>query len=468
MPAGAGMLHPRPCPAIEPSPAPNASPMNTRTRRSTLAALGLAAIGLAVASAWSLVAIGSDTSRARDQLAAASSARPISATQQFIWNTTDELDDGIDDANDNAIQGHAELQLARETGDPVHYARAEKAFQRAIAIDAENVEALIGMGTLALARHDFARGLELGKRALALNDSIPRIYGLIGDAQVELGRYEEALATVQHMVNLRPDLASYSRVSYLRELHGDLPGAIEAMELALEAGGPNAENTEYVRVQLGHLHFAVGDLASAEAAFTASLQRLPGFSHATAGLARVRAAQGNVAEAIQLYHQATERVPLAEHIVALGEAYEAMGRDEEARDQYELAEAMQALFEANGVETDLELAAFFADHGDPQRAVALARDAYARTPTTAAADILGWALLAAGDVDEAAQFADEALRLGGRSSRILFHAGMIAEAAGQPRIARERLQLALELNPAFSPLYAPVAAEALARLKGED
>lgn len=441
--------------------------MNTPFRRTPLVMLGLAVIGLGVASTAVLVGIGSDTSLARDQLTVASSARPISETQEFIWNTTDELDDGIDDANDNALVGHAELQLARETGDPVHYARAEEAFQRAGEIDPENVEALIGIGTLALAKHDFAGALELGEQALALNDTIPRIYGLIGDAQVELGRYEEALATVQRMVDLRPDLASYSRVSYLRELHGDLPGAIDAMQLALEAGGPNAENTEYVRVQLGHLHFAVGDLASAEAAFATSMDRLPGFNQAAAGLARVRASQGRLAAAIELYKQASERVPLVEHIVALGEAYEADGRDAEARDQYALAEAMQALFEANGVQTDLERATLFADHGDPQRAVELAREAYARTPTTAAADILGWALLAAGEIDEAARYADEALRLGGRNSRVLFHAGMIAEAAGQPELARERLELALELNPAFSPLHAPLAVEALARIRDD-
>ena len=97
------------------------------------------------------------------------------------------------------------------------------------------------------------------------------------------------------MVDLRPDLASYSRVSYLRELHGDLPGAIEAMELAVEAGGPSVENTEYVRVQLGHLHLARGDLAAAEAAFHAALDRLPDYVHATAGLARVRSARGSPA-----------------------------------------------------------------------------------------------------------------------------------------------------------------------------
>lgn len=433
--------------------------------RTRAVAIGLVVVGSA--SIAGLASVAPDTGTARDHLAAAASGRPLSDAEQLVANTTDELTDGIDDANDLALVGLAELQLARDTGDPSHYVRAEESFRRALEIDHDNIEALIGQGTLALARHDFAGALEIGERALTLNVSIARVYGLIGDAQVELGRYDLALATIQHMVDLRPDLASYSRVSYLRELHGDLAGAIEAMELALSAGGPAAENTEYVRVQLGNLLLGSGDLEGAEASFTVSLSRIPDFVPATAGMARVRAAQGRLAEAIELYRDATERVPLPEHVVALGETYEAAGRHSEASEQYALAEAMQALFEANGVKTDLELAAFFADHGDPQRAVELARDAYARTPSVRAADILVWALLKAGDVEEAARRADEALRLGSQDARVLFHAGLIAEAAGQPDQARERLALALELNPGFSPLYAPVAVAALARLEGD-
>lgn len=432
-----------------------------RTAMASVAAIGIViTLGLAMG--------GLATAPARDRLAAAASTRPMSTAHRFVADTTDELTDGIDDANDNARIGVAELQLARETSDPAHYARADAAFRRALELDPEHVEALIGKGTLALARHDFADALAIGERALALDPSVARVHGLIGDAQVELGRYDEALATVQRMVDLRPDLASYSRVSYLRELHGDVAGAIEAMELAVEAGGPSVENTEYVRVQLGHLHLARGDLAAAEAAFSRALAKLPDYVHAMAGLARVRAAEGRLSEAISLYTRAAERAPLPEFVIALGETYEAAGRDAEARDEYALAEAMQVLLEANGVETDLELAAFFADHGDPQRAVELARDAYARTPSIRAADALAWALFTTDTIAEAAAYADEALRTGWRDSRALFHAGIIAEAAGELDLARARIRLALELNPGFSPLYAPVAADALARLAEVD
>lgn len=252
--------------------------MSAISTRTSGLLVGLFLTGLVLAALVATGVIGPGASLARERLAQAASSRAPSEAEQYVANTTNELSDGIDDAEDLAILGLTELQLARETADPAHYARAETAFDRSLEIDPQNVDALIGRGTLALARHEFADALEIGQRAVALRPSTARIYGIIGDAQVELGRYEDALVTIQQMVDLRSGLASYSRVSYLRELHGDLPGAIAAMELAVDAEGPSPENTEYVRVQLGNLHFASGDLAEAERTYRTSLARLPGTS----------------------------------------------------------------------------------------------------------------------------------------------------------------------------------------------
>jgi tetratricopeptide (TPR) repeat protein len=366
-----------------------------------------------------------------------------------------------------AVLGAAYIQKVRDTGDPTFYAKAQAVLDEALKRDPQNVDALIGAGTLANARHEFREALQLGERARAINPTVPRIYGVIADAQTELGLYDDAVQTLQTMIDMRPDLSSYSRVSYARELHGDMEGAIEVMQEAVTASGASAENSAWVRVQLGNLYFTQGDLAHAEEEYQRTLTLLPDYVYATAGLGRVRTAQGQLDAAIGLYKSAIARMPLPEFVIALGETQQAAGHTAEATKQYELVRAMQQLFRANGVNTDLELALFDADHPaadlKAEATLALARDAYARRPSVKAADTLAWALFKAGQTAEARRYADEALRLGTHDPLMLFHAGTIAQAQGQAA-AREWLGRALERNPNFSPLYAPQARQALTTL----
>jgi len=408
-----------------------------------------------------------------DPFAAAASPAPVAASPlplpgagaraqvaAFIEQLT------ADPTNQEALLGlgAAAYQLARETADPAEYARANEAFATALAADPTDVNALIGLGTIALARHDFATGLELGQRARALAPRSARVLGVIGDALLELGRYDESLAAVQAMVDLRPDLGSYARVSYQRELHGDLDGAIDAMEQAVRAGGPAVENTEYLRVVLGNLWFLAGDLAHARGAYTASLEQSPGYVFALAGMARVAAAEGDLDAAIAHWQQAADRVPFPEFLIGLGETQDAAGLAEAAQETYQLVRDIQALFAANGVRTDLELALFEADHGDPAHAVELGRIAYADTPNMKAADALGWALYHAGQLDEARSMAQEAVRRGSLEPSYAYHLGMIAKGQGDDPSARLWLARSVADNPAWSPLHAPRAAAALAEL----
>ena len=397
------------------------------------------------------------------QLSSAAAQRPVSRTDRVIWDAQEVLRANPDSVDSYALLASAYVQKARETGDPSYYGKAQAAVDQALRRDPRNVEALIGAGTLANARHEFREALALGQRALALNPTVPRILGVIADAQTELGMYDAAVETLQKMVDMRPDLGSYSRISYARELHGDLDGAIEAMQMAVQAGGQTTENSAWVRVQLGNLYFAKGDLASAERIYQETLILLPDYVYAQASLARVRAAQGQADAAIALYGQAIARMPLPEFVIGLGELQESLGRAADAAKQYELVGAMQQLFKSNGVDTDLELALFDADHGkDPAATVDLARAAYERRPGVKAADTLAWALYKAGRLDEARRYADEALRLGSQDALMLYHAGTIAQAQGDAAAARRLLGQALALNPHFSPLFAPLARQALA------
>lgn len=385
----------------------------------------------------------------------------LTGTDKYIYDYQEAVKAKPENVDARAVLGQLYLQKVRENGDPSYYAKAEQSLADALRRDPANTEALIGSGQLALARHQFAKALEYGERAAATNSHVARIYGIIGDAHVELGQYPEAVAAIQQMVDTRPDLSSYSRISYLRELNGDSDGAIEAMTMAVEAGGPSSESTEWTRVQLANLHFNRGEIAQAETLYALSLQNYPDYVYADAGLARVRAAQGRTDEAVALYNRAIARQPLPEFVIGLGETLQAAGRDAEAKQQYALVVAMQQLFASAGVDTDLELALFEADHGDPQRALALAQAAFPRRQSIKGADTLAWALYRAGKPAEAAQYAQLALRLGTKDATMLFHAGMIAQANGDTAAAKALLGEALAVNPHFSPLLAPQAKAAL-------
>ena len=360
--------------------------------------------------------------------------------------------------------GNAYLQKVRETGDTSYYTRAGAVFATAERLNPRDPAAATGMGALALARHDFRGGLRWGVEARRLAPLVVKPYGVVVDAQVELGRYTEARKTLQRMVDLQPNLASYARVSYWKELHGDLPGAMRAMQLAVSAGGGAAENVSYVQTLLGNLYFQVGNLGAAREAYRQALASFPGYVPASAGLASVEAAHGNLGTAIRRYRDAVMRLPLPQYVVSLGEAELAAGRGAAARRDLALVGAEEKLLQANGVNTDVDLALFEASHGSPARAVTLAQRAWAQAPSVRSADALGWALTSAGRPAEGLSWARRALRLGSRDAMFLYHAGKSAQAAGRAALARAYLSESLALNPRFSPLYAPRAERALKEL----
>ncbi len=366
-----------------------------------------------------------------------------------------------------ALSALAEASLVRlrETGDPSWQTRADEAARRALAAEPRNFAAMDVLGSLSLTRHRFAEALSWSRRSLAAAPGRVAPIAIAADAQLELGRYPQGFAAVQQRLELRPDLPSYSRASYARELQGDRTGALRLMELAAGAGGLGSPDRAFALVQLGLLRLGQGDLAAAERQMRVALAERPDDAPATAGLARVLAARGELERAAELYSRAIDLLPLPEYPAALAEVHRALGDDATAREDLALAEAMQDLLAANGSDIDLDVALVRADARVPTAAdIDLARRAREGRPGVIGDQVLGWVLTRAGQCAQGDRYATRSLRLGTRDALMLFHAGMAASCAGNPGAARERLSAALDLNPAFSVRWAPVARRELARL----
>ncbi|MBJ7329779.1 MAG: tetratricopeptide repeat protein [Solirubrobacteraceae bacterium] len=358
----------------------------------------------------------------------------------------------------------AYLQRVRETGDSSFYARADDALRQGLALGPGEPALLASRGVLRLARHDFRGALADGRAAHRAAPDAIKPLGVLVDALVELGRYDEAAQTLQQMVDRKPNADSYARISYLRELTGDLEGAREALDFAASAGGEAAENAAYVRTLIGNLELQRGRTAAARQAYRQALARVPGSLPARVGLARVDAATGRLGAAARTLRDVVGRRPLPEYAVALGEVELAAGMPQRARRDLAIVGAENRILGAAGVNTDVELALFEADHGDRSRGIALARAAWANAPSVRSADALGWALTRAGRADEGLRWARRALRLGSRDPMFLYHAGIAAKTADRPVLARRWLRAALAGRPHFSPLYAPRAQRALEEL----
>jgi tetratricopeptide (TPR) repeat protein len=337
----------------------------------------------------------------------------------------------------------AYLQRVRVTADPAYYAKAEDLVRRALAQAPEDVAVRTAAAGLALARHEFDRALEHAVAAARLAPRAPIVYAALVDALVEMGRYDDAVAAAQVMVDLRPDLPSLSRVSYLRELHGDTAGAIDAMRRAVAAGAPRSEATAWSEVQLGHLLLAAGEVDEAELAYRSAAARVEGYAYAAAGLARVHVARGDLAAAVALYADVARRLPVVEHFAILGDLYARMGDVRRADEQYALVEATQRLFAASGVRTDVDLALFDLDHGrNVARSLAAVRAEHAARPSIHVAGALAWAEHHAGDHAAALRHSEEALRLGTRDALMLYRGAVIAANAGDLARSRELLSRA--------------------------
>jgi tetratricopeptide (TPR) repeat protein len=424
--------------------------------------------GMAAAVAAAILAFGGVLRH--DSVAAAGDALPTAIagelqkgfaagdTQAEISGLQGEL--RADPANVKALDtlGLAYLQRVRETGDASYYGKADGILHEALGRAPHDLIATAGLGQLALSRHRFHLALALGLQAKRISPTTAGVYGVIGDAELELGRYRQAFADFDRMNAIKPDVASYARVSYARELIGHTATAERAMALAASAALGEREASSWARVQLGLLLLNSGHPQAALVQMRHALTLFPGYYFALDGLAQAQLGLGRIRAAQAAEQEAVNRVPLPQYVALLGDLDSALGRPVAAKRAYALIGVIERLLAANGVRNDLDIALFDVDHGIAKlRALELARKGYAERPSIFGDDVLAWALARNGRCGEALLYSNRAIRLGARDALKFFHRGWIEACLGDRAQASVWYRRALALNPHFSILWAPVA-----------
>lgn len=359
----------------------------------------------------------------------------------------------------------AYIKQARETGDFSLNSKAQVAVEKALQIDSKDATAHKLKASLHLTFHRFAEALEAGKK---LNAEFPNdefIYGVLTDANVELGNYREAVDAAQKMVDLKPNSSSYARVAHLRSLHGDHNGASEMFKLAARTADPlDKEAQSWCLVQLGDELWKNGKYAEAEKVFDEALQNFPNYHLALAGKGRARASQNDFETAVNLLTEANNRVPNVETAILLGDIYSKQSNSEKAKQQYDLVEVIEQKI---GVNNDQKrLALLWADRDMKlDEALAITKSESELRKDIFTADALAWCLYKKGQLTDAKAAITRAMNPKSNDARILYHAGMIEKDLGNAKEAKQLLEQALKLNPTFDLIQSENAKKALSELK---
>jgi predicted Zn-dependent protease len=401
------------------------------------------------------------------------------ATDRLIHSAQGTVERNPADPKAYAALGAAYFQRARETGDVSDYQLSEQSLTKSLDLLSTDFSADAALGTMSevcMGEHRFADALAYSQKALSLGTGDVSPFAIVGDAYADMGEYAKAsdayarLTPRDMTLAPRAAYARDSRLSYLKFIAGDTPGAIDLMKTAVAEGVEAqlpSENLAWLYYELGEYSAQAGDAASADSAYMTALTIHPGDYRALAALGKLRANNGRYAEAIVLYQKAIAVVPMPIFVAELGDLYAKSGNASEAKKQYALVEYIGLLGHINQVLHNRDLAIFYADHDMKlaesldlaQKELEVRHDVYTW-------DALAWALYKNGKLDEAAKASENATRYGTRDALLLFHAAMIADKLGRADQARSEMKQALAINPHFHLIYAETAQQQLTAWEG--
>jgi tetratricopeptide (TPR) repeat protein len=356
--------------------------------------------------------------------------------------------------------GQQFIARARTSQAPIYYVMAEHAAMCAESKDPGNAQALLLRGHVLHQLHRF-REAEVLARQVVTKRGLFLDYGLLGDALMEQGRVQEASVAYQKMIDLKPYYHSYTRAAHLRWLKGDLPGALELIQMAVKAASPrDPESVAWAYSRLATYELQAGRTAAALRASEAALQYQPNYAQALLVRGRALLADGQRAEAVDALRRAVLANPLPESEWALADALRALGDLDQAR-------AVEDRLHQSGATTDPRtFALYLATRRERiDEAVALTQRELKNRADVFTYDALAWSLAVAGRTAEADEAMKRALAEGTKDARLFYHAGVIAASRGARGEARRLLAEALAERQMLLPSEREDVTQQLAALR---
>jgi len=396
-------------------------------------------IRLVIAATLVIVAVATwrDARRPVTPRLGASRMTVSSTTRDDLVRTVADMEERLrqrpDDGDAVVNLAQTLIRLQRVNSDAKAVITAEERLRQFLVRNPDHYDAQRVLGSVLLSQHRFRDAIREAERARAIDPRDAWNYGVLGDAHLELGEYDQAFAAFDRMGTLHPGPPAYARVAYALELKGDLDGALESMKMAAEGtSAHDAEGQAWHYAQLGNLLLQRGRIGDARREFERAAFTFPNHPYALSGLARVKIAERDYQGALSLYETVYARTPTPELAAIVGDLHARLGRADRAEELYVEAERLEREGWANEEPQPQALARFLAEHDrNIPEAIRLAEEAAAKRRDIHTMDALAWAYFKAGRLDEAHRAAQEALRTGTRDARIMCHAETIASARGE-------------------------------------
>lgn len=390
-------------------------------------------------------------------------SRPDKLTPTAEWTEiAKRYDQAVATLTQNPQNGEARVKLAtlfineaRVTGEHPYYYPAALAMLDAVSDEerkkSEEVDFAVRYlkASVQLSLHDFKTALETGLDAVEKFPMNAGLYGVLVDAYTELGDYQNAVKMSDKMVSMRPDLRSYSRISYLRELHGEVEGSIEAMKMAVGAGLRGSEQQAWCRLQLGQLHERYGDLDQAEMQYKIILEERPNYPFAVAALGEIELKKGNKEAAATYFEEAIALIPEVGFYEQKASLLQSEGKDAEAKKIGKEIIEMMNEDQAAGHNMDLEMAAVHLDLLDqPQVALELALKALeARPENIDVHKMLARVYYEQNEMEKAAKHLEKARITNSKDPMLLCLAGLIKLETGMQEEGKALIAASFTSDP---------------------